>query len=113
MRAFRDQEIVGRPQHRAKREGIGLPPIVAAASAMIAHGLARAGHRAFEQSARIGAGEGAERGSRKVKRFGSLRPGRFVSPKAELPPYSSGAVSAARRHSYAPLNLTYADKAIA
>ena len=48
VRALGDQEIVGRPQHRAERISIGLPPIVAAAGAMIAHRLARAGYRTFE-----------------------------------------------------------------
>ncbi len=75
VRAFADQEIIQWPQHRPKTIGIGHPPIVAAARAFIFDRLPRAGHRAFEQAAIIGARQCAEQCTIQRKRLRGIGTG--------------------------------------
>jgi len=75
MRALRHQEIVDRPQHRTETVGIGDPPLRTLALRLVFQGLGRAGDRAFQQPARIGAGERAQAVAGKIMRLGPLRPG--------------------------------------
>ena len=70
--ALADQEIVQRPQHGPEAVGIGQPPRMAAAMAMIAQRLRLAAQRAFEQPARVDTHQRAQRLAGKAVRFGGF-----------------------------------------
>ena len=84
MRALGDEEIVGRPQHRAEAVGIGHPPFVPAALATVFYRLARALDRCFEQSAIIHPLEWPKFLARKVMCRGILSPRQDRARKGSL-----------------------------